>query len=286
VVTLVTAMAQKPKSPDALGVRRSGYDPFDLIRQHLGKSAASRSGIPFFGGALGLLGLRSGAPHDELPAVVQDAECLPDMSIGIYDWGHSNSTIQQKTAQLVSQQRFAENENLLPENSWIACSEQVNYPLILFVWPGRITSNFTTTATPPRLRRWQTICRPGDCYQINLAQRFSAAATGNALGAYLTLAQPESRTVFRLSQPAAGPDFYVARRKRFLRVQNGSVETKPIKGTRPRSSDPQQDSQLADELRNHPKDRAENLMIVDLLRNDLGKNVRRQDRCACRNYLK
>jgi para-aminobenzoate synthetase component 1 len=55
-------------------------------------------------------------------------------------------------------------------------------------------------------------------------------------------------------------------------VQNGKVETKPFKGTRPRHSDALQDNRLADELRHHPKDRAENLMIVDLLRSDLGRN--------------
>ena len=60
--------------------------------------------------------------------------------------------------------------------------------------------------------------------------------------------------------------------ERFLSVKNGQVETRPIKGTRPRSNDAQLDNRLADELRNHPKDRAENLMIVDLLRNDLGRS--------------
>jgi len=138
---------------------------------------------------------------------------------------------------------------------------------------GKITSNFTPDSYAAAFSQVQNYLQAGDCYQINLAQRFSAAATGDALDAYLTLRSlsPAPYSAF-LNLPQA--QILCASPERFLRVQNGSVETKPIKGTRPRSSDPQQDSQLADELRNHPKDRAENLMIVDLLRNDLGKTAR------------
>jgi para-aminobenzoate synthetase component 1 len=136
---------------------------------------------------------------------------------------------------------------------------------------GKIISNFTPDSYASAFAAVQNYLRAGDCYQINLAQRFSAAATGDALGAYLTLRNlsPAPYSAF-LNFPQS--KILCASPERFLRVQNGSVETKPIKGTRPRSSDAQLDRQLGEALRSHPKDRAENLMIVDLLRNDLGKS--------------
>ncbi|WMR32327.1 anthranilate synthase component I family protein, partial [Metapseudomonas otitidis] len=62
--------------------------------------------------------------------------------------------------------------------------------------------------------------------------------------------------------------------ERFIRLSQGQVETRPIKGTRPRGLTPDEDLAQADDLLGSPKDRAENLMIVDLLRNDLGRSCR------------
>ncbi|MGH6635613.1 MAG: aminodeoxychorismate synthase component I, partial [Gammaproteobacteria bacterium] len=112
--------------------------------------------------------------------------------------------------------------------------------------------------------------REGDCYQVNLAQRFSARARGDAWLAYRQLRSlnPAPFSAF-LSTPSGA--VLSSSPERFLHVNKGLVETKPIKGTRPRAVDQGRDRALMEELRHSPKDRAENLMIVDLLRNDLGK---------------
>jgi para-aminobenzoate synthetase component 1 len=112
--------------------------------------------------------------------------------------------------------------------------------------------------------------REGDCYQVNFAQRFSAAAKGDPWHAYQGLRRlnPAPFAAY-LSTPYC--QVMCSSPERFLHVRSGLVETKPIKGTLPRGKDPIEDLMLADALRASVKDRAENLMIVDLLRNDLGR---------------
>lgn len=248
-------------------------DPFAMLRSELGEQVAPIENVPFAGGALGYwgydLGLRICAGIAVDAGHLSDKECLPDMAIGIYDWALVLDH-QLHTARLVSRQRFSETAKLLPQ----LLQRLLNSPPLpddTFRVQGKITSSFTVASYAAAFAQVQDYLKAGDCYQVNLAQRFSAAASGDALGAYLTLRSlsPAPYSAF-LNFPQA--QILCASPERFLRVQNGSVETRPIKGTRPRSSDARQDRQLADELRNHPKDRAENLMIVDLLRNDLGKS--------------
>ncbi|OGT93314.1 MAG: aminodeoxychorismate synthase, component I, partial [Gammaproteobacteria bacterium RIFOXYA12_FULL_61_12] len=119
----------------------------------------------------------------------------------------------------------------------------------------------------------QGYIRDGHCYQINLARHFRADAEGDPWAGYRRLrglSPAPYGAFFRMPQGcllSASPE-------RFLTLKDGRVTTSPIKGTRPRHADPVRDAALAEELRHSAKDRAENLMIVDLLRNDLGRSCR------------
>jgi para-aminobenzoate synthetase component 1 len=109
----------------------------------------------------------------------------------------------------------------------------------------------------------------GDCYQVNLTQRFSSSFSGHPFTAYRQLRQTTGKP-FSAFLSWDDKALLSLSPERFLRVQNHHVTTQPIKGTRPRSSDRDEDRRLADALKTSEKDLAENLMIVDLLRNDLG----------------
>ncbi len=253
-----------------LDEKESTNDPFDLIRRELGERIPPIADVPFAGGALGFWSYDLARRLVSLPdSHGNDAGQLPVMAVGIYDWALVLDH-QQHTARLVSHQRYPETADLLAK---IMRRLQASLPVQpdTFRVQGRIRCNFTQDSYAAAFATVQDYLQSGDCYQINLAQRFSAAATGDALSAYLKLRElsPAPYAAF-LNFPDV--QILCASPERFISVNNGRVETRPIKGTRPRDDDPQRDKQLADELRVHPKDRAENLMIVDLLRNDLGKH--------------
>lgn len=264
-------MTAAPQHTLVLDSASTQSDPFERLRSELGERVAPVEDVPFAGGALGYwsydLARRMHAGEDAERQT--EMKHTPDMAIGIYDWALVLDH-QQHTARLVSHLRFAETAQLLPQ-ILLRLRSDATLPPDSFRVQGKIASNFTHSSYASAFAAVKDYLKSGDCYQVNLAQRFSAAATGDALGAYLMLRSlsPAPYSTF-LNLPQV--QILCASPERFLRVHNGRVETRPIKGTRPRSTDAQQDRRLADELRSHPKDRAENLMIVDLLRNDLGKS--------------
>jgi para-aminobenzoate synthetase component 1 len=267
-VTLVTRGAQTEIS-DATGKHFSPADPFVLLREQLNHPLENEQDIKFAGGALGYWGYDLARRQIHLPEQASDAEGLPEMAIGIYDWAIQLDH-QEQTAQLVSYNRYPQTAQILRqilERLRQASSAVKND----FQVQGCIHSNFSRADYNKAFAAVQGYLQAGDCYQINLAQRFSARASGDAFMAYCTLRQlsPSPYSAF-LNLPQV--QILCASPERFLQVKQGQVETKPIKGTRPSVADPQQNQLLLQDLRTNPKDRAENLMIVDLLRNDLSKN--------------
>ncbi|MBI1174872.1 MAG: aminodeoxychorismate synthase component I [Sideroxydans sp.] len=255
---------------DNTGEQRSADDPFALLRRQLGETSARLpDDLPFAGGAAGYWGYDLARRLTMLPQSAHDAEQLPEMAVGIYDWAVVIDH-QQRTAQLVSQQRSQETAQALPHI--LARLQHGAHPAHnALAVHGDIRSNLSRDAYQEAFAAVQRYLHEGDCYQVNLAQRYAAEADGDALTAYLALRRlsPAPYSAF-LNLPQA--QILCASPERFLQVRAGMVETRPIKGTRPRLADPLADARLAEDLRSHPKDRAENLMIVDLLRNDLGRS--------------
>lgn len=245
----------------------SPADPFDLLRRYLAADGQPTA-LPFMGGAIGYFGYDLARRIEKLPSHARDVEAIPDMAVGIYDWAvvvdHT-----QRASWLVGAGRDAQTNAIWDE--LIALFSDA--PRVTARRPfqvGSISCNFTPDSYRQAFSRVQHYIRAGDCYQVNLAQRFAAEVSGDHWLGYQALRRlnPAPYSAF-LNFP--GARILSSSPERFLEVKQGRVETKPIKGTRPRAAAPEADSALARELRDSTKDRAENLMIVDLLRNDLGK---------------
>jgi para-aminobenzoate synthetase component 1 len=136
-----------------------------------------------------------------------------------------------------------------------------------------LKGNFTHQEYVKAVEKARQYIIAGDIFEVNLSQRFEAELSITPYDLYRRLRQinPAPFACYlgfdEVSVVSASPE-------RFLRLRGDWVETRPIKGTRPRGRTPQEDDELANELLNSPKDRAENIMIVDLERNDLGRVCR------------
>jgi para-aminobenzoate synthetase component 1 len=139
-----------------------------------------------------------------------------------------------------------------------------------------LTTPFTTLTSRQRyfedFAQIQNYLHSGDCYQVNYAQAFRAHCQGtSSLAMQKLLEASQARYAAFLALPEG--DVLSLSPELFLRVENRKIITKPIKGTAPRSSNALEDIRLRDELQSSAKNRAENLMIVDLLRHDIGQHA-------------
>ncbi len=246
----------------------SDSDPFSLVAQLQEKycpAVKESHELPFIGGSLGYFAYDLARQIESLPETARQDIAMPDMAIGIYTWALVVDHKQQQ-ATLVGQ-------NLHPVKAYLNSKQaefSQNQQQTTFHLHSEWQSNMTAEQYAEKFAQVQEYLLSGDCYQINLTQRFKATYQGSEWQAYLRL-EGENKAPFsayiRLEQGcviSVSPE-------RFLQLRAGTIQTKPIKGTRPRSNDPIQDQLNAQALEDAEKDQAENLMIVDLLRNDIGR---------------
>lgn len=253
------------------GTEVSG-DPFLLLKEALAPYTSIQHDLPFTGGAVGYFGYDLARYLEKLENRALHTDQNPVMQVGIYDWvvvvDHRN-----KTSCLVSQgfdkQTHAQWDALCA--LFEAPVESDNQAPEFFAVTSTVTSNMNKQAYAEAFDKIQHYIHEGDCYQVNLAQRFSAQAQGDGWPAYQQL-RKISPAPFMAYMNLDSMQVLSGSPERFLQVKDRHVETRPIKGTRPRAEDPELDAQHAADLQSSIKDKAENLMIVDLLRNDIGKN--------------
>jgi para-aminobenzoate synthetase component 1 len=261
---------------------RTWGNPFDALRDVLAlftieKDAAKLAQKPaelgFTAGLIGYLGYDLVRSIERLPTVAVDDTHLPDMHLHLCDhvlaYEHTQGCWHFCTT-LLAQSDLAVRALVWEETLTQAQAQQkVREPLPSFK-AGKVLHK---TADKNYLHQVQTILdfvHAGDILQANLSHRLEASFEGDPFALYQALTQANPAPYAAYLQ---GNGFAIASvsPEQFLNVRGRQVTARPIKGTRLRGADPQQDKAKQDELRASEKDRAENVMIVDLMRNDLGR---------------
>ena len=267
-------MSAWPQAELTLQPDESGRDFLQRLRnslQQLGNAALPDAyELPFAGGLIGYLSYDFGRQLEQLPAHALDDLHLPDARLGLYAWALVTDH-QAATSQLVFHPSLeaAQRDSLIQLFSQPA--PQLNGPFSL---KQPMQPDISASQYEQALRKIHDYIQAGDCYQVNYTQRFSAQCEGDAWTAYCALRQACPTPFSGFMSLADDNAILSLSPERFVRVSHHQVETRPIKGTRPRGKNSAEDAANAAELLASAKDRAENLMIVDLLRNDLGRTCR------------
>ncbi len=272
VVRLVTR-GRETEIRSASRTEVSTDDPFTLVQRALGTVRPGVAGLPFCGGAAGYFGYDLARRLERLPNLAADAERIPDMAVGIYDWALVVDHHQRRSRLVTaSGERARAVRGMLSAalSGSVASHSAGPGARGRFRVTGPIRCNLERTDYFAALSRIQRYLRDGDCYQVNLARRFAANSQGDPWDAYRQLRELNAAP-YGAYLDTGECQVMSSSPERFLSVRGGEVETSPIKGTCRRGRDRVEDGLFAERLSRSAKDRAENVMIVDLLRNDLGK---------------
>lgn len=228
----------------------------------LSTSITPTQDLPFIVGVAGMAGYDTGRFYEVLPSQALGGYVTPDYCVGLYLYSLIEDT---HTGEFFY---CSCDGSTFPT---IFDEKDETETLDAFELTSSFSSNLTREQYTDRLTKIGAYLRAGDCYQVNMAQRFSATFKGNMWHAYSELRKQNQAPFSAYFCTPYGSVASISP-ERFIKVKSGCIETKPIKGTRPRFEDPLADQKSAESLLSAEKDRAENLMIVDLLRNDISKH--------------
>ncbi|NSW89571.1 MAG: aminodeoxychorismate synthase component I [Firmicutes bacterium] len=263
------------------GVYRTFYgNPFQKLKEILSKYKIDyRSEFPFMGGLVGYLSYDLCHHIEKLPRTAIDDVNIPDCFLGMYDGiiiiDHVKNKVYiaalgikdraENIVTEISNKIYRAEEKSIKRNisNNISNINKKNNPV-------KLKANFTKDEYIKAIKKVKDYIKNGDIYQVNLTQRFECNMEGSPYELYAKL---------RNINPAPFASFidfgegYIVSSspERFIQIKNRVIETRPIKGTRPRGKTPEEDSKNRNDLLSSEKDRAELLMITDLERNDLGK---------------
>lgn len=282
-----------PRAICRLDEVQHGDQPFQQLKQWqqlLASVTLPENAPPFCGGIAGLLSYELGQAFERLPSPTVNDTKTPVLLAGLFDWAivwdHLQHTVQACLLELPDhstltpptedrlawiQTRLQQPPTPQPASATSGAVRQPSGRLHQIEPTSQIYSDFTRDEYLQTVARVIEYIRAGDIFQANLSQRLMTPWSGTAVDLYQRVRRHNPAPFCGLLQHediaiiSASPE-------RFLKVTgNGLVETRPIKGTRRRHNSPIADLFAGNELSASEKDRAENVMIVDLLRNDISR---------------
>ncbi len=249
-------------------------NPFEVVRERLegwGLNQQHQPDLPpFQGGAAGYFGYDLARSIEKLPTLAAENPDIPDMAIGIYDQVVAFDHEKQKTWLLVLAN--TEEQAQVKHAHFLRLTKDKNIPAHIVENPVIWDCNGTPSDYESKVGKVIDYIYTGDIFQANISQKFEATLprTFDPFAHYCTL-RDVNAAPFAAYMNFGSLKLSSASPERFLLLKDRQVETRPIKGTRPRLNSEQEDAAMQQELLDSEKDQAENTMIVDLLRNDLSK---------------
>lgn len=245
-------------------IKISKLNPFDILKKEINSykiKTEFNKELPFQGGALGIFSYDLVINFENIQKKKGKKEInFPDMFIGIYLWAIIIDHFKKK-ATLISY------ENIRERKKWIEKQKNKNKEIkIIKSW----TNNMSKKEYFEKFKKIKNYINKGECYQINLSKKFKIKYSGNEWDAFCKLNkinQAPFSAFIRLKKNTVlsfSPE-------RFILLKKNIIQSRPIKGTISRLKNKKKDKNQIKLLKNSKKNQAENLMIVDLIRNDIGK---------------